>query len=166
MKPSDQNDTFEAQNNIYISKTKIKSRAVSTILSDMAEMKKESLGNYGNWNSVTNHINLHNPKDVSFDRVNGKNGFKDLKITLIKSQNKTKTLHFLLNSKYSYFNKLIAALNQAVKEEIIPSKPCIFSRTISQDETQREFLTYEELLAMVNAPCKTKPYAICFYFHV
>ena len=93
-----------------------------------------------------------------------KNGFKDLKITLIKSQNKTKHSTFSLNSKYSYFNKLIAALNQAVKEEIIPSNPAYLVEPFPQDETQREFLTYEELLAMVNAPYKNQTLRHMFLF--
>ena len=71
---------LEAQNNIYGFKDKDKVKgSFKQFFSDMAEMKKESLGNYGNWNSVRKHINIYNPKDVSFDRVNKEwvQGFKD-----------------------------------------------------------------------------------------
>jgi integrase len=154
---------LEAKNNIYGFKDKEKVKgSFKQFFSNLAEMKKESLGNYGNWNAVRIYISQYCPKDVSFERVNKEwvQGFKDYLDT-------AKTKHgtpLSLNSKYSYFNKLIAALNQAVKEEIIPTNPAYMVEPFPQDETEREFLTLDELTKLAFTPCNNEILRKMFLF--
>ncbi|MBK7633932.1 MAG: phage integrase SAM-like domain-containing protein [Saprospiraceae bacterium] len=71
---------LETQNNIYGFKDKDKVKgSFKQFFSDLAEMKRESLGNYGNWNAVRIYIDKYSPKDVSFERVNKDwvQGFRD-----------------------------------------------------------------------------------------
>ncbi len=155
---------LEAQNNIYGFKDKEKVKgSFKTFFSDMAEKKKESLGNYGNWNAVRIYISKYSPKDVPFEKVNKDwvQGFKDY---IDKTARTKHGKPLALNSKYSYFNKLIAALNQAVKEEIIPSNPAYLVEPFPQDETQREFLTLDELTRLAATPCTHETLRKMFLF--
>lgn len=68
------------------------------------------------------------------------------------------------NSKYSYFNKLRAALKQAVKDGIIPTNPSEGVEAFKQGEPEREFLTLEELQAAVNAECEIPQMKTAFIF--
>src|SRR5690606_41882585 len=52
------------------------------------------------------------------------------------------------------FNKLRAALKQAVKDGIIPTNPAEGVDGFKQGEPQREFLTLEELQAAVKEECE------------
>lgn len=59
------------------------------------------------------------------------------------------------NSKYSYFNELRAALKQAVKDGIVQTNPSQGLEAFKQGESEREFLTFEELQAAANTECET-----------
>jgi integrase len=155
---------LETQNIIYGFKDKDKVKgSFKQFFSDLAEMKRESLGNYGNWNAVRIYIDKYSPKDVSFERVNKDwvQGFRDY---LDRTARTKHGKPLALNSKYSYFNKLIAALNQAVKEQIIPSNPAYMVEPFPQDETQREFLTLDELTTLANTPCTHETLRKMFLF--
>jgi integrase len=129
----------------------------------LTEMKKDSLGNYGNWNSVRIILKEHNPKDITFDRLN-KDWVQSFKDYLDKSV-KTKTGEGLsLNSKYSYFNKLRAALKQAVKDGLLKYNPSEQVTPFPQDEPQREFLTLDELKKLAQTPCKNSTLRRMFIF--
>ena len=81
----------------------------------LTEKKKASVGNYGNWDSTKKHLQAYDPKGVSFERLDKDwlEGFKDY----LDNVAITKTGEPIsLNTKYSYFNKVRAALKQALKE--------------------------------------------------
>ncbi|NQZ79294.1 MAG: site-specific integrase, partial [Ekhidna sp.] len=68
------------------------------------------------------------------------------------------------NSKYSYFNKLRAALKQAVKDGILPTNPSEGVDAFKQGEPEREFLTMEELQAAANTECEIPQLKTAFIF--
>ena len=64
--------------------------------------------------------------------------------------NKTKTGKPLAkNSVISYLNKLKAALNQAFDDKIINKNPAKRIKNIKPDESNREYLTKEEVKALM-----------------
>ena len=68
------------------------------------------------------------------------------------------------NSKYSYFNKFRAALKQAVKDGILPTNPSEGVEAFKQGESEREFLTLEELQAAVKEECEIPQLKTAFIF--
>jgi len=57
------------------------------------------------------------------------------------------------NSQYSYFNKFRAALKEALHEKLLSANPMVRVKGVVQEETQREFLTIEELKVLFNSNC-------------
>lgn len=55
-----------------------------------------------------------------------------------------------INSCVSYFNKILATLKQAVKEEILIKNPADAVDPIKEEETVREYLTHSELKSLIN----------------
>ena len=101
--------------------------------------------------------------DITFAEVDRKfvQGFKEF----LDKDVKTKSNQNLSqNSKYSYFNKLRAALKQAVKDGIIPTNPAEGVDGFKQGEPQREFLTLKELQVAVKADCEIPQIKTAFIF--
>ena len=120
----------------------------------LADKRKNSFGNYGNWDSTLKHLKKYaKERDVSFAEISPKwvEGFKEyLEHQAKKKDNNTLTQ----NSKVSYFRKLKAALAQAVKDEIIKKNPAINIQGFKEGDSQRAYLTLEELQALVQTPCE------------
>ena len=68
------------------------------------------------------------------------------------------------NSKHSYFNKLLAGLKTAVRDGIIPTSPAAGVEGFKQAETEREFLTLDELQSAVKAECDIPELKTAFIF--
>lgn len=68
------------------------------------------------------------------------------------------------NSHYSYFNKVVAALNLATKERFLPENPATFVQRFKEPESQREFLTLEELRKLVKTDCDNPVLKQAFLF--
>jgi integrase len=58
------------------------------------------------------------------------------------------------NSKVSYFNKLRACINQAFEDRIIPINPLRGVEGFKQDETERAYLTLDEVKKLSKTACK------------
>src|SRR5690554_2143 len=129
----------------------------------LTEKRIDSKGNYGNWDSMLNHLKTYIPMDKSFGEIDGTfvQGFKEF----LDKEVKTKSNQPLSqNSKYSYFNKLKAALKQAFKDDIVPTNPAEKISGFKQAEPQREFLTLEELQAVANTECEIPQLKTAFIF--
>ena len=155
---------LEAQNSVYGFRDKEKQKGKFYEFFDvLTEKKNESLGNYGNWNAVRIMLKEYDPKEVTFERLNREwvEGFKDF----LNSEAKTKTGEPIsLNTKYNYFNKLRAALKQAVKEGLLQSNPADYVAPFKQDDVQREFLTLEEVQKLANTHCRNETLKKMFLF--
>jgi len=120
---------------------------------DLIEKRKESKGNYGNWDSTLKHlIKFCDVKttfrDIDIDFVEG---FKDYLQHRASSKG---NVPLSKNSQNSYFNKFRAALNQAFEDRIIPDNPTRRVKGIKADEPHREYLTIDELKNLVKTECK------------
>jgi integrase len=130
----------------------------------LADKRKNSFGNYGNWDSALKHIKKYSKgKDVSFGDISPKwvEGFKEYLDHDTKKKDGTSLTQ---NSKLSYFRKLKAALNQAVKDEIIIKNPALNIMGFKEGESQRAYLTFEELALLVKTPCELSFIKTSFLF--
>ena len=114
--------------------------------------KKESKGNFGNWYSTQIHLENYAGSNVTFKDIDLQfaEGFKEY---LNKAKRKDgKPL--ANNSKASYFAKFRAALNEAVKEKIIYGNPAVETGNYKTIESQREYLTLDELRKLAQTECR------------
>lgn len=117
------------------------------------EKRKDSLGNYGNWDSVLKHLIKFAGTKVSFREIDH-NFCENFKDYLKNTAKKTSGQPLSSASVSSYFTKLRACLKEAVKKQIILSNPASDVSTPRVIENKREYLTLDELKAIVKAECR------------
>lgn len=114
----------------------------------LAEERKESKGNYGNWDSAIKHLKKFlNETDIQIGSID-KEWVKAFKEFLIKDCNLKSA------SSFSYFNKILCMFKQAVKDKIIYENPAANVARIVPKKTMRTFLSEEELGLLANAHCR------------
>ena len=132
-----------------------------------------SLGNWGNWYSCLRHLERYCKPNLTFKDVTPEwiEGFKTYldktarcrdKRKVITTDNDTKPLS--QNSKVSYFNKLRACINQAFEDRIMPHNPLRGIEGFKQEETERSYLTFDEVKQMAKAHCKYPALKKAFLF--
>lgn len=130
----------------------------------LADKRKDSAGNYGNWDSALKHLKkFSNNQDITFNQID-KKWLESFKEYLQKTAKTPSKKALSQNSQSSYFNKIRAALKEALKEEIIQRNPADTVDGIKQGEPEREFLTYDELIAMSKATCEIEIMKKAFLF--
>lgn len=119
----------------------------------LKEERFESKGNYDNWDAAQKHLNKYCSPTVTFNDVD--EGFaKGFKYYLDhKAKTKSNTL-LSQNSKYTYFNKFKAAINSAFEDGYLNTNIIKSVKGFEQAESQREYLTYNELQALATTDCK------------
>lgn len=117
----------------------------------LADKRKAS--NYDNWVSAYNYLLKFTNGNLKFSDLNEKfcNEFKEHLLTT--KSNKSNKVTLTQNSAVSYFNKVKATLKQAYKDGYLPIDLNGRISPIKQAETQRNFLTIEELNSLVNTEC-------------
>lgn len=123
----------------------------------------ETRGNWGNWFSCLKHLERYcNPKmtfkDVTPEFVKGFKEYLD-KTARVRDKRKTITTTssskpISQNTKQSYFNKLRACINQAFEERVIPFNPLRGIEGFKSGESERSYLTIDEVKKMAVAECK------------
>ena len=114
--------------------------------------KNDSLGNMGNWLSTRLHLEAYGATkilllDVDKDWLQGFRAY-------LQNAAKTKGNQKLaINTQVSYFSKVKAMLKQAYKEGLIPKNIGDMVEHIKPEETERNFLSLEELRAVANVEC-------------
>ena len=122
-----------------------------TYFKSLADKRKAS--NYDNWVSAFNYLETFTKGNLKFTDLNEKfcNEFKEYLLTTKSNKSKKTTLS--QNSAVSYFNKLKAAMKQAFKDGYLQFDFNSKVKPIKQAETQRNFLTIEELNNLVKTEC-------------
>lgn len=117
----------------------------------LADKRKAS--NYDNWVSASHYLEKFTNGSLKFAELNEKfcNDFKDFLLTSPSNRSSKKALS--QNSAVSYFNKLKASLKQAYKDGYLQIDLNQRVEAIKQAETQRNFLTIEELNTLVKTDC-------------
>lgn len=119
----------------------------------LAEARKDSAGNYGNWDSALKYLKKFEPSDITFAKIDAVwlRGFKEY---LQKKARTKRNEPLSQNSQYSYFGKIKAALKQARKDDIIKYNPSEQVDSIPQEETEIQFLTENEFRKLSQTPCE------------
>lgn len=125
--------------------------------------RKNSIGNWGNWRSCLKYLEIYCKETTTFADITPRwvQGFKTFLDTVekdtFKVSNNPRTGEFnglSQNSKISYFNKLRACLNQAFKDGIINSNPADAVKGFKSSETERQYLTMEEVKSLSVTECR------------
>ncbi len=155
---------LELQNGIYgfDDSEKINSLFL-TYFELLAEKRRDSDGNYGNWLSTLKHLRNWEKSNVRFADID-RAWLEDLKYYLVYDAKTKQGRNLSKNSCVSYFNKVRAALKEAVKNGIILRNPAEGIDGIKEAETKREFLTLDELKSAVKAHCEIPVVKNAFIF--
>ena len=129
----------------------------------LTEKRKESDGNYGNWRSALKHLKGFSKSNVSFADID-KQWLEDLKQYFVRDAGTKHKQKLSQNSCVSYFNKVRAALKEAVKDGYMIRNPADDIEGIKEAETKREFLTLDELQKAVGAKCDIQVVKDAFIF--
>lgn len=122
-----------------------------------------SLGTWGNWLGAYRHLKAYCKPNTTFaditpDWVRGFKDYLDRTARVRDKRKKTETANdtapLSASTKVSYFNKLRACINQAFDEGLIPHNPLRGVEDFKRVETERVYLTLEEVKAMAAAECK------------
>lgn len=155
---------LEIQNGIYGFNDQERRKGSFTLyMQKLAEKRSGSSGNYGNWDSMIKHFKKFCPGDISVGQLDSEyvESFRDyLSKTAIKSDKKSLSQ----NTTHSYYAKFKAALNQAVKDDIIKTNPANNVVGLAPAESQREFLTYNELQTILKHECEIPVLKNAFIF--
>jgi integrase len=120
---------------------------------DQTEKRLQSVGNYGNWDSTLKHLIKFAGTKVSFREIdqNFCENFRDY----LKNTAKKKSGQPLSSSSVSsYFTKFRACLKEAVKKKIILYNPATDVTNPKVIENIRQYLSLDELKAIVKAECR------------
>jgi integrase len=123
-----------------------------TYFKQKSEERIESNGNYGNWESTYKHLVNCYDGIMVMDDVNIENCTRFQLYLKDKARSKSdKPLS--QNTKYSYLNKFKACLKLAFKERLINENVADFIKGFKQDESNREYLTFEEIQKLIKTKC-------------
>lgn len=114
---------------------------------------KRKASNFDNWVSAYNYLLTFTKGNLKFTDIN-ENFCNEFKAYLLTTKsNKSNKVTLSQNSAVSYFNKLKAALKQAYKDGYLNNDLNVKIAPIKQAETQRNFLTIEQLNSLVKTEC-------------
>lgn len=118
----------------------------------LADKRKAS--NYDNWISTLKHLKIFSRGEIKFGELNEKycENFRDYLFSAYSNRSKKEKLSN--NTVLSYFNKFKAALKQAYKDRYLLDDLNSRVDTVKPKETRINFLTIEELNALVKTDCE------------
>ncbi|MEC4116034.1 site-specific integrase [Myroides phaeus] len=130
---------------------------------EKTEEKSDSPKNYGNWTATMIHLKRCISPNTIFDDIDEK--FIKRVRTYFDKEARTKSdLPLSLNSKYSYFNKFKACLRAAFDEGYLALNYAAKIKSFEQAESQREYLTFNEVQQLAHTKCKYEVLKRAFLF--
>lgn len=144
------------------STTKAKRRFLDFFV-EKTEERSGNPKNYGNWTATLVHLKRCISPNTTFEEID-ENFVKRVR-KYFKDEAHTKSnLPLALNSKYSYFNKFKASLRAAFDEGYLMLNYASKVKSFEQAESQREYLTFNELQVLANTQCKYEVLKRAFLF--
>lgn len=145
---------LEIKNGQYgFSSNKNKNANFINYFDDQAEKRLQSKGNYDNWNSALKHLKKFAGDQVTFNEVTPE--FSEQFRNYLRDKAKTKSEKKLSSASVSsYFNKFRACLTKAKKDKIILSNPAEDITNSLEIESEREYLTFDEVKKLAKAECR------------
>lgn len=112
--------------------------------------------NKDGWTSSLYYLRDFTGGTLKMSDITGKKCY-EYRAHLMAAPNRRNGKALSVNSTVAYFNKFKAALKQAHKDGLIDATLATQIESIKPEETQREYLTLEELHALVNAEMPEQP---------
>ena len=134
-----------------------------TYFETLTEKRRNSQGNWGNWDSTLKHLKAFAKFDVTFREID-KRWLESFKYYLQHQAGKESGRSLSQNSQSSYFSKVVAAIKEAVKDGILLTNPADQVAGIKPDDPDKEFLTLEELQAAADVECELPVLKTAFIF--
>lgn len=144
-----------AQGRFELKNTAKAKRVFLNFFADLAEEKRtlDSSNNYGNWFSTYQHLKKVVPKNLTFEEID-EYFIKKVRKYFEKEALTKSNLPLSQNSKYSYFNKFKASLRRAFDDGYLTINYASKVKSFEQAESQREYLTFDELQSLAKSECK------------
>jgi len=130
---------------------------------EKTQEKIDSPKNYGNWTATLIHLKKCISANLTFDEVD-ENFIKRVRNYFDKEAKTKSDTALSLNSKYSYYNKFKACLRAAFDDGYLSINYASKTKSFEQAESQREYLTHQELQSLANTPCKYEVLKRAFLF--
>ena len=130
---------------------------------EKTEEKVDSPKNYGNWTATLVHLRRCIAPTILFEDID-ETFVKKIRVYFDKEAKTKSDLPLSLNSKYSYFNKFKACLRAAFDEGYLSINYASKVKSFEQAESQREYLTHQELQALASTNCKYEVLKRAFLF--
>lgn len=119
----------------------------------MVEKKSDSNGNYGNWLSTLKHLtNFCKGNEIQLSKVDD-TFLESFKIYLLTNKISSRNGKLSQNSALSYFNKVRTSLKEAYQTKMIAENPINRVKGIKEKESNRQYLTLDELQKLVKTDC-------------
>jgi integrase len=132
----------------------------------MAENKCEVNGTYGCWLSTLKHLtNFCKGKDIQLSKVDDL-FLENFKIYLLTNKISSRYDRLSQNSALSYFNKVRTSLKEAYHSKMIAENPTNRVKGIKEKESNRQYLTLEEVKLLVKTDCDYPIIKDAFIFSV
>ena len=143
----------EIQNGIYGFQDQTRQRgSFLEYMENLADKRRDSKNNYDNWTSTLKHLKKFVKTDVKFHQID-KHWLESFK-EYLRKEAKTSTLRPLSqNTQSSYYSKVRAALGEAYKDGILKRNPADETEGVKPSDSERAFLTYDELQAITKVDC-------------
>ena len=129
-------------------------------------------GTWGPWRGAMRYLERYADENTTFQDITPEwiYGFKEYLDIAEKETHKTKRVkehtyaRLSQNSKYSYFNKLKACLHEAYREHVILFNPVDGMDGFKEEETERCYLTWNEVEKLFSTPCANETLKRAFLF--
>lgn len=122
--------------------------------SQMTDKRYEVNGTYGTWSSALKHLTAFcKGKDIPIAKVDDF-FIENFKTYLLTAKISTNGGRLSQNSALSYFNKIRTALKEAYQTKMIVENPIMRVKGIKEKETNRQYLTLEELQLLAKTDCE------------
>lgn len=122
-------------------------------LKSILEQRKEAKKNYQAWKSMYMYLFRFSEGQLIVRKLTKQfaESFKDY---LLNTHQLTNAKPLRRNSAVSYFNIFKEALSKAHEDKILSENPALRVPSIKSQESEREFLTFEELQSMAKTECE------------
>lgn len=122
-----------------------------------------SKGNYDNWSAAYVHVErFFSPtmtlEEITTDIIKAFKRYLDVEARTKSDQPLSQ------NTKYTYYNKFKACINAAYEERYIQENPIRGVKGFEMADSQREYLTFNELQALYRTDCKYEVLKRAFIF--
>lgn len=126
------------------------------------EKREKSENTYGTWDGVRQLLEEYCKPGTTFKDIDARwlAGFK----RFLGSAESQRGLPLSQNSKVTYFQKVRACVNRAVREGILQKNPLLNVPNFKTEEKERTYLTLEEVRALAATPCKNPALKRAFLF--